>query len=261
MPNTSNTTGFLLSRNWLMPRLRKAAPSESDVLAFLRKVREDVPADASRDQLAQAMARALSRKYAKQGAMMALPGSIPGIGTLMQIGVEVATIGVDLQMMLRHQALLCFAMAHVWGLDVKDREARLEDTMSSIALWTGALKHTGQTSLARTATRTVAKQLRAAPKTVVQRVNRKIATKLMASYAGKRVGKTAGRMVPFGVGMALGAGLNLRTMEGFAKVAEDFYQHRDHRLAEVREALRSDEAEERMAEAAERHGLVEPAAG
>jgi hypothetical protein len=67
---------------------------------------------------------------------------------------------------------------------------------------------------------------------VFKRINRKVATTIVAKYGTKRGGIAVGRLIPFGVGALVGGGFNLATMKAFKKSAINYYRTEDGIIVE-----------------------------
>jgi hypothetical protein len=179
---------------------------------------------ASEAKLAEQWADRIVRLYASEGAATALPSIIPGPGTLAQIAIEGGAISVDLAFMVRCMARMTAGIASLYGHDVKDAYTR--DFIYVMGLWTGVLLP------AREATKKVAGKVavaqfnRRVPGAVFQRINRRVGTTILTKYGTKRGGIAVGRLVPFGVGAAVGGGFNYVTMRSFRRAALRYYSER-----------------------------------
>jgi hypothetical protein len=208
-------------KHWLIPLVRKVAPKVEDVERWVAKIRKARP-KASNLDLAAAIGHKIAVLYAGQGALTALPGAIPGLGTAVQVGIEVGAITADLSFMLRNQSYMCLAMAHVYGHDLRssDREYEL---LLALGLWCGAIRPIGEAVVRVSSKIAAAAFKKHVPGKLFASINRKVGTTIVTKYGTKRGGIAVGRAIPFLVGSVVGAGFNLVTMIGFKASCIAFY--------------------------------------
>ena len=176
---------------------------------------------ANKEQLAKKWAKKIVRLYASEGAATALPGVIPGPGTLAQIGIEGGAITADVTFMVRCMGRMTAGIARIYGCDV--REAYTRDFVYVLGLWTGVLLTTREATK-RIAIKVAEVQFREkVPGEVFKRINRRVGTTILTKYGTKRGGIAVGRLVPFGVGAVVGGGFNWATMRRFRRAALKYY--------------------------------------
>ena len=73
----------------------------------------------SKDRLAEKWADRACWLYASEGAVSALPGAIPGIGTAVQAAIEAGMISADLAYMIRCMAGMVAGIAMVYDRDLR----------------------------------------------------------------------------------------------------------------------------------------------
>ena len=79
--------------NFLVSLIDKLAPDVQKVREWVQEIKRENP-ELSREEVAEYVSDSIVWLYTKQGAALALPGSIPGLGTLAQIGVEVSSVSL-----------------------------------------------------------------------------------------------------------------------------------------------------------------------
>jgi hypothetical protein len=192
------------------------APNMEKVGEWVAEVRKANPG-ISREELADYLGDRIVWTYTGQGVALALPGAVPGLGTIVQLGVEVTALGADLGLMVRNMAYLAFALGHCFG--VTGREVLLQDTLIIMGMWSGALVMTRSGAI-RLGTKVVEvgfkKQF---PAKILQAINQRVGTTILTKYGTKRGGVALGKLIPFGVGAVVGGGFNYLTMKAFKRAA------------------------------------------
>ena len=59
---------------------------------------------------------------------------------------------------------------------------------------------------------------------VLQRINQRVGTTILTKYGTKRGGVALGKLIPFGIGAAIGGTFNFYTMNHFKKAAIQYYK-------------------------------------
>ena len=204
-------------------------PSRDALIQEIGEFRTAHP-DWDRDRLAAKWANRICWLYAGEGAATALPGAVPGLGTLAQVGVEGVAISADLAYMLRCMAGMCMGIGHIYH---RDLDAPFnQEFVRVLGLWCGVLSLSKEAT-ARVATKVAIAQFKKVPGEVFKRINRKVGTTLVTKYGTKRGGIAVGRLIPFGVGTLVGGGFNLATMKGFKAAALRYYGSEDGVMSEV----------------------------
>jgi len=161
---------------------------------------------------------------AAEGAASALPGAIPGIGTVAQIVVETGAIGADVLYMLRCMAGMTLGVAMIYERDI---DAFFNDEFIKIlGMWCGTLT-LARSQAKRVATKVAMAQFKRVPSEIFKRINRRVGTTIVTKYGVKRGGIAVGKLIPFGVGAVIGGGFNLATMKGFKKAAIAYFSTDD----------------------------------
>lgn len=206
--------------NFLLLLIEKLAPDLKKVRDWVEEIKRENP-DLSRDQLAEYVSDSIVWLYTKQGAALALPGAIPGLGTLTQISVEVSSVSLDVTLMIRNQTYLIFAIAECYGL--KGREILIQDTLICMGLWTNAITLT-KSGLVKLGTKAIEANFKKRfPAEILKAVNKKVGTTVLTKYGTKRGGVAIGKLIPFGVGVVVGGGFSYLTMKNFGNSAQKYF--------------------------------------
>jgi hypothetical protein len=199
------------------------APNPETIANWVAEVRRINP-HLSTDEIANKICDRLTWQCSAQGAALALPGAIPGVGTVAQIGIEAGTAGLDFALLVRNQVFMVFALGYCYG--IRGREVLIQDTLILIALWSKALVLTKQkikTIGAKILNNAFKKGVSA---TFLKSINKKVATTALTKYGTKRGAIAIGKLIPFGVGVAVGGGFNYVTMRSFKKKALGYFSLR-----------------------------------
>jgi hypothetical protein len=198
----------------ILSLIEKLAPDHSAVEEWVDQVRASNP-ELDAESLADYIGDKIVWTYTTQGAALALPGAIPGLGTVVQIGVESGAAVTDIALMVRNQSYLVFALGACLGR--KGKETLIQDALICMGLWTNALQLT-KTGAIRMGTKIVEANFKKRfPASILMAVNKRVSTTVLTKYGTKRGGVALGRMIPFGVGVAVGGGFNYLTMKAFKK--------------------------------------------
>ena len=223
MSEHSTLTTFMLKA------IETLQPDSDDVARHILDLRNAHPA-LSKDELAAKWADKICWRYASEGAATALPGAIPGWGTMAQIGIEAGAISADLAYMLRCMAGLTIGVGQIYE---RDTEASFnQDFVRVLGLWCGVLS-LGKEATVRLATKVAIAQFKKVPAEIFKRINQKVGTTIVTKYGAKRGGVALGRLIPLGIGALVGGGFNLATMKGFKASAIRYYKTDDDVLFET----------------------------
>lgn len=194
-------------------------PSFRDIRTEVHLLRMGNPGKNPKE-LSRLYMKRVRNKYATVGAASALPGAIPGLGTIAQIAMETGAISADVALMLRWMASLCYATGLIYGKDV---EEEFEDEFTVVlGIWAGvvvpakAAEAKGERLSVNHFDKHITDRIR-------NRMNQKIGRKLITKYGSKRGGAALGRLIPFGIGAVVGGTFNYFTLEKFGKAADDYF--------------------------------------
>jgi len=217
MSDQSALTTFVLKA------IETLQPNSDDVARHVVDLRSAHPR-LTNDALAQKWADKICWRYASEGAATALPGAIPGLGGVVQVGIEASAISADLAYMLRCMAGMTIGVGQIYE---RDTDASFnQDFVRVLGLWCGVLS-LGKEATVRVASKVAIAQFKKVPAEIFKRINQKVGTTIVTKYGTKRGGIALGRLIPFGVGAVVGGGFNLATMKGFKKAAITYYKTDD----------------------------------
>lgn len=172
-------------------------------------------------ELSRMFIKKTRNKYASVGAVSALPGVIPGLGTVAQIAVEAGAISTDVVLMLRWMAAICYATGIIYG---KDTEYDFEQEYTVVlGIWAGVVLPE-KAALAQGGKLVISHFDKHINDRIKNRMRQKIARKLATKYGSKRGGAVVGRLIPFGVGAVVGGLFNYVTMQRFGNAADNYFK-------------------------------------
>nr|WP_322624297.1 hypothetical protein [uncultured Flavobacterium sp.] len=172
-------------------------------------------------ELAKIYRGQVRRKYTSVGVVSALPGVIPGLGTVAQVAIEAGAISADVLLMLRWMASLCYGTGLIYG---QDTEEDFDDRFTVVlGLWSGVVlpEKAGMMAGERITVKHFDQHI---TDRIRNRINQKIGRKLVTKYGSKRGGVALGTLIPFGIGAAVGGTFNYMTMSRFGKAAEEYFR-------------------------------------
>jgi uncharacterized protein (DUF697 family) len=189
----------------------------SDVISHVQLLLDANPG-ATRDQIAQLLVHKYSRIAAAGGAVTAAPGAVPGVGTAVAVG----SLGGNIALTLFFQWRMVMALAHLYGHDLKAREARKLEYLALLGLSSGVY------GPAKAALATIAKDVAAAQvgrlsNQALARLNARIGTQIVTKYGAKKSILALGRLVPVGVGIAVAATVDYVATRAIGREALHFY--------------------------------------
>jgi hypothetical protein len=199
--------------------IHKVRPDYKDVkgkVARLQLAHPGMPAT----NLAKLYIKKVRNKYTTVGAVSALPGIIPGVGSIAQAAIEAGSFSADILLMLKWMGSVCYGTALIYGRDI---EHNFDVEFASVlGIWSGVL--TPQNAIANTNPALAAHHFDKHINDRIQnRVYQKIGKKLIAKYGSKKGGSAIGRFIPFGVGAVVGGGFNYFTMKNFGDIANSYF--------------------------------------
>ena len=211
-----------LSRN-LMRLIETLVPEKEKIHREIEEFKNSHP-NYSKRQLANKWGDRICKLYAAEGALTALPSSIPGIGTIVQVGVEAGAISVDLAYMIRCMSGMSIGISVIYEKDISSPFN--QDFVRVLGLWCGVLDVVKQATN-RVTKKIAVQQFKRVPAEIFKKINRKVGTTIVTKYGTKRGGIAVGRLIPFGVGAIVGGTFNLVVMKKFKKSAIAYYGEQD----------------------------------
>jgi hypothetical protein len=92
------------------------AGNTDEIFAFVNDIKTKYP-KLDNDKLAKKVANRIKRKCAIQGGLMAFPGAIPGVGSMIQVGISV----FDFSQLIKNQVYLIFSIGYCYGISDTDK--------------------------------------------------------------------------------------------------------------------------------------------
>lgn len=176
----------------------------------------------SNDQLAEKWGRRIRNNYTIVGVGTALPGAIPGIGTVAQVAIEAGAISSDLILMLRWMGKLCVGISLIYGNNPSFSLSR--DLVNILGIWCGVIDAAKNTSIKVGSKVAVVQFNKNVSGKVFTKINKRVGTTVLTKYGTKRGGVAVGKIIPFGAGAVIGGGFNYLTFNKFMKIAIGYYR-------------------------------------
>lgn len=185
----------------ILKAIQVAAISPADAHALVERLAskaraaraENVP-----DWVAERIVARYARMAAGVGGVTALAGAVPGVGTAAAL---VGGAAADVAASMKLQVDMCMCLAAAYGYDLVNEDAR---HLAFLIAAGGALEKAGETAAGQLASKAgvtlLRRYLRGATLQVVKAAFRKVGLTLTR--------KSLEKAIPFGVGVAFGAGGN-----------------------------------------------------
>jgi hypothetical protein len=164
----------------------------------------------------------IARRLAKIGGLATAAGVVPGLGTAAQIGVLTASGGLEGWLLFRNLAWLHYHVAYFHGQDVRSRDRDTE----LILAWglAGQVAHRARGAATETTEVLVRGLLRRAIRGGVKNLLERVATAIAATIGAQQGPPVLGRLLPFGIGMALTAGSNYLLVRQFGRTSVGMFE-------------------------------------
>ncbi len=178
-----------------------AADAKALVAAYRQASERDHPHESARDRqyrIAKAIVKRYARLAALAGGAAALPGIVPGIGTVLAL---IGGGAIDAGASLKLQVDMCRCLAECFGHDLTREDA---DRLSMLVALAVALEGAGEPG----ALGLGAKAGLALIRRYLQGAALQVANRLLIAAGIRLSRKTLERAIPLGVGVGLGAGMN-----------------------------------------------------
>ena len=172
--------------------------------------------DATPKDVARLLMYRRSKGSAIGGAVSALPGAFPGVGTATEIGAGLA----DAVALVYTQVALVLAVAAAYDHDLEAHDARAADVRIVLASMRGAARF-GKGGVVELAD---GERLDPNDRSLSEELNRELGALVVKRTARRRVRTLLGREIPFGVGVAIGAGANFKAMRHTGRTALRYYE-------------------------------------
>ena len=170
------------------------------------------------DQLARQLIRNTRRRVAATGALSGAASIAPGLGTILAIG----TVTSQTLYALEQEVELVLGIAIVYGHELSDNDDRVLEALVVIGLTSGAVK-LREDVLVAGGERIALAAFRHVPAMIIARGGGRLMTRILARAATSGAAKVAARVVPLGVGVAIGAGFDWVAVTGLGRMAMRYY--------------------------------------
>ena len=174
---------------------------EPAILAKVEHVRATHPL-ATNEQLARLLIRSTRRRVAGTGALSGAAAIAPGLGTVLAIG----TVTSQALYALEQEIELVLGVAMIYGHDLRRSEGRVLEAFIVVGLASGAMKLRESVLVASG-----------------ERIALRLVAKMLSKTVATRATRAAGRLIPLGVGVAVGAGFDWVTVTGLGRAAMRYY--------------------------------------
>jgi hypothetical protein len=169
-------------------------------------------------QLALAFIRSTRRRVAATGALSGAVSIAPGLGTLLAIG----TITSQALYALEQEVELVLSIAMIFGHELGDSDERVIEALVVVGITSGAVK-LREDVLVAGGERIAIAAFRHLPTLLITHGGGRVLTRILARFATSGAAKVAARVVPLGVGVAVGAGFDWIAVTALGRAAMKYY--------------------------------------
>lgn len=199
----------------------KVMPDPGEIERRVQTLRAERPAAAPR-ALSKLVVSTTTKRMTGLGVVAALPGVVPGLGTGTQLAVTRTTAGGELWVILRNLTAMHLTVAGLYGHDVGHSDRR-DELVIVWGLETGLIIPAAEVGK-RIGTKVAIKQFNQHVSGAMLRgINQKLATTVVTKWGTKRGGIALGRLIPLGVGTAVGGGMNYLAAKSFGTALMRYY--------------------------------------
>lgn len=196
-------------------------PNPQDIDEAVKKLKSKHPSTSDPD-LARKIVNVSTWKLTGIGVVASLPSAIPGLGTAVQLGITTTSITGETWLILRNLTAMQLIVAGILDYDVFEPE-RKEELIIVWGIETGAIVPAKE-AIKRVGTKIATKQFDTRVSgEVLKQINRNLGTTVFTKWGTKRGGIALGRLVPMGVGTAVGGGINYLTARSFGAACLKYY--------------------------------------
>ncbi|MDH6291427.1 hypothetical protein ACNJ7E_43400 [Rhodococcus sp. NM-2] len=186
------------------------------VAKYVEWVRRSHPGE-SPAQIVERMEKMFLLAVTGSGSAVGATAAIPGVGTI----ASIAAVGAESAFFLEAAALLTLAVASVHGISAADHQQR-RALVLSVALGESGME------IVQKATGVTAKNWASAitsriPGPTMKGMNSRLVRKFITKYAARRSALVLGKLVPAGIGAAIGGAGNRAIGKGVVKNAREAF--------------------------------------
>jgi hypothetical protein len=190
---------------------------EPAIQARVEELRTKHPSYTS-DQLALALIRSTRRRVATTAALSGALSIAPGLGTVLAIG----TITSQTLYALEQEIELVLGIAMIFGHELASSDERVIEALVVVGITSGAVK-LREDVLVAGGERIAVAAFRRLPGMLLAHGGGRVMTRILARFATSGTAKVAARVVPLGVGVAVGAGFDWVAVTGLGRAAMKYY--------------------------------------
>lgn len=169
-------------------------------------------------QLSLALIRSTRRRVAATGALSGAVAIAPGLGTVLAVG----TITSQTLYALEQEVELVLAIAMIFGHELESSDERVIEALVVVGITSGAVK-LREDVLVAGGERIALEAFRRLPQLLLAHGGGRVMTRILARTATSSAAKMAARVVPLGVGVAVGAGFDWLAVTGLGRAALKYY--------------------------------------
>lgn len=204
---------------WSASDLLESAIGFASKLAKTRvdQLRKKYP-DASPEALTKILDREFVSLMTGQGVATGITAAVPGAGT----AVAFAVAGGEAVATMNWTAFYVLALAEVHGVSV--REVERKKTLLLSVLFGGSVRGATKKVAARTGRHWSKKLIEKVPSGALNAINSAMGRNFITRYGTKQGIIVLGKVIPFGVGAAIGGAMNFATATALVKSAHKVFE-------------------------------------
>jgi hypothetical protein len=196
-------------------------PNPKDIDEAVKKLKAHHSSTSGPD-LARKIVNTATWKLTGVGVVASLPSAVPGFGTAFQIGITATSMTGESWLILRNLTAMQLMVAGILDYDVSEPE-RKEELIIVWGVETGVIIPAKE-AIKRVGTKVAIKQFNnRISGSAIKRINQKLGTTVITKWGTKRGGIALGRLIPIGVGTAVGGGMNYLTARSFGAACLKYY--------------------------------------
>jgi hypothetical protein len=169
-------------------------------------------------QLALELIRSTRRRVAMTGAVSGAVSIAPGLGTALAVG----TVTSQALYALEQEVELVLGIAMPFGHELGSSDERVLEALVVVGITSGAVKLREDVIVAG-GERIAVEAFRRLPSLILVHGGGRVMTRILGRFATTGAAKLAARVVPLGIGVAMGAGFDLIAVTGLGRAAMKYY--------------------------------------
>ena len=169
-------------------------------------------------ELAHELIRSTRRRVATSGAISGAASVVPALGTAVAVGAVAGQTFYALEQEIE----LVLGIAILFGHELGDSEDRLLEALVVVGATSGALK-LRQEVMVVGGERLALVAFRRMPRLLIAHGGGRMLARILSRVATTGAAKVAARVIPLGVGIALGAGFDWVAVTGLGRAAVRYY--------------------------------------